>query len=60
MSTPIAYTRQTAAEAVGLSTDEIDRAIKAGDLVARKKGRRVVILRTELETWASTFEVKTA
>jgi len=57
MTEPIAYTRQTAAAATGLSVDTIKDAINAGDLVASRpkvKGREIakdVILRTELERW---------
>jgi len=60
MSTPIAYTREDAARAVGLSHDEIDRAIRAGELEARKRGRRVVILHADLEAWVKSFDVKEA
>lgn len=56
--TPIAYSRETAAEASSFSKDEIDRAIRAGALKAREKGRRVVILREDLEAWLHSFPEK--
>ena len=33
---PLTYTYATAAQATGLSVDTIKRAVKAGDLAARK------------------------
>ena len=59
MTEPIAYTRQTAAAATGLSVDTIKDAINAGDLVATRpkvNGRQIakdLILRSELERWLS-------
>lgn len=60
MTVPISYSRDGAAAATGISIRSIDRAIAAGELVARKKGGRVVILHTDLETWVNSFDVKEA
>lgn len=57
MPTPLSYTLQQAAEAVGLSTKTLSRAIEAGDLLAVKpteqpgKRGRTLILHTELMAW---------
>lgn len=56
--TPIAYSRESAAVATSFSEDEIDRAIRRGDLVAHEKGRRVVILASDLEAWIQSLPIK--
>lgn len=47
----LAYTIAEAAEAVGVSTDVIRRAIRRGDLVASYITSRPVIAVSELEAW---------
>lgn len=48
---PIAVTRQQGARMLGLSVTEIDDERRAGRLVARKHGRKVLIPVTELRRW---------
>ena len=47
----MAYSRMGAADASSLSEDEIDRAIRAGQLRAKRKGRRVLVLREDLHAF---------
>ena len=54
--TAIALSRAQAVEATSLSKDEIDRAIKRGDLRAKKSGRRVLILASDLERFVASLE----
>ena len=42
--TKLAMSRKEAAEAIGVSVYTIDRAIKSGDLKARRYGHRTLIL----------------
>jgi excisionase family DNA binding protein len=51
----IAYTTERAAEIVGRSRTRIKKAIREGDLVARKDGRATVITRAELLRWVDTW-----
>jgi len=51
----LAFSRAQAAEASSLSEDEIDRAIKRGDLRAKRVGRRVVIPAPALEAWLDSL-----
>lgn len=57
MPTPISYTLQGAAEAVGLSTKTLSRAIESGDLLSfqptAKDGKRgrTLILHADLMGW---------
>lgn len=48
---PVAYSREDAARAAGLSEDEIDRAVRTGQLKAKKRGRRVLIPADALRTF---------
>ena len=48
---PIAYSLQSAAEAVGLSIDTIKREVKANNLAVRYYGRKPLIPATALEKW---------
>lgn len=48
---PLALTRQQAAEMLGISVTEIDDERRAGRLVARKHGRKVLLPVTELRRW---------
>lgn len=54
--TTISLSRLQAVEATSLSKAEIDRAIKRGDLRAKKQGRRVLILATDLERFIVGME----
>lgn len=56
-TTPIAYGREAAALAAGISVAQVDREIKAGRLVARRCGRRRIIRRADLEAWLDALEV---
>ncbi len=51
MQEAISYTRAGAAAATGLPGGTIDLAIAQGELKAIKSGRRLVILREDLEAW---------
>ena len=50
-SNPIALTIRDAVQLSGVSRSTLYRAIKAGDVVARKHGRRTIILADELRAW---------
>lgn len=47
--TKLAMSRKEAAEALGVSVQSIDRAIKSGELKARRFGHRVLIVPKYLE-----------
>ena len=49
--TALAFSRIQAAESASLSKDEIDRAIRRGDLRAKRSGRRVLILASDLDAF---------
>lgn len=55
---PIAYRRADAAEAVGISVPELDRAIAAGEIDVRKVGRRVIVPRVSLLRWLRIDETE--
>lgn len=46
-----AYSRETASAETTISEDILDRAIKKGDLKAKKLGRRVLILPSDLDEY---------
>lgn len=46
-----------AAEAVGVSRNQLDLAIKAGDLVARKSGNKVLVGVDDLRAWFASLPV---
>lgn len=48
---PVAYTITDAALAAGVSDSVIRRALAKGDLVARYRTSRGVILRSDIEDW---------
>lgn len=47
----IAYTRVEAGQQVGVSADTIARAIRAGQLPAKRIGQRIVVLDEYLRRW---------
>lgn len=51
MTTPLAITIPEAVKLSGMSRTAIYEALKRGDLVARKAGRRTLISFTDLETY---------
>ncbi|HEX3412832.1 MAG TPA: helix-turn-helix domain-containing protein [Stellaceae bacterium] len=53
MTQPQLANRRDAAHALGLSIATIDRAIKRGDLKAKKYGTRVLVPQSEIERFAS-------
>lgn len=55
ISEPLAVTRQQAAAMVGISVTEIDDERRAGRLVARKHGRKVLIPVAELRRWVDAL-----
>lgn len=63
MTTPLSYTLKTAAEATGLTTATISRAIKAGKLHAKRSGLTednlpagsYVILHADLMAWLESL-----
>lgn len=52
---PIAVTRREAAEMLGISVTEIDDERRAGRLVARKHGRKVLLTVAELRRWVDAL-----
>ena len=51
MGTGLALRRTEAARELGLSITTVDRAIKRGDLHAKKYGSRVLVPRAEIERY---------
>lgn len=51
MNEPMAYTIREAVAVSGVSRTSIYRAIQDGDVVARKHGRRTLILVDDLRNW---------
>lgn len=52
---PVAYSRAAAAEAAAISEDMLDRAIRTGELRAKRLGRRVLIRRSDLEAYVASL-----
>lgn len=52
---PLAVTRQQAAQMLNISVTEIDDERRAGRLVARKHGRKVLIPMAELQRWVDAL-----
>lgn len=48
----LVVTREEAAEALRLSLRTVDKLLAAGQILARRVGRRVLIPRTEIERFA--------
>jgi len=53
---PLAVPRKEAARELGLSITTVDRAIKRGDLVAKKYGARVLVPRAEIERYLANLK----
>lgn len=52
---PIAVTRHQAAQMLGISVTDIDDERRAGRLIARKHGRKVLIPVAELRRWVGAL-----
>ena len=52
---PVAYDREHAAAAVGLSTRELDRAVEEGRLRRRYRGSKPLYLRSDLEEFVQSL-----
>lgn len=52
---PLAVTRQQAAQMVNVSVTEVDDERRAGRLIAKKYGRKVLIEVTELRRWLAAL-----
>jgi len=55
MSAPILVGRKEAADLTGLSLSEIKRAIGAGELRPKARGRRILIPYADLIRWADSL-----
>jgi excisionase family DNA binding protein len=55
MSAPLAVTIPEAVKATGMSRTSIYEALKCGDLVARKAGRRTLISFADLEAYLANL-----
>ncbi|MBU8833827.1 helix-turn-helix domain-containing protein [Mycolicibacterium goodii] len=52
---PILVSRAEAARLLSISVPEVDRLRRVGDLVARRRGRRVLFPMAELRRYADTL-----
>lgn len=52
---PIAVTRREAAAMLGISMTEVDDERRAGRLIARRHGRKVLITVAELRRWVEAL-----
>ncbi len=55
MQTPLAVTIPEAVKATGLSRSALYEALKRGDLIARKAGRRTLISFADLEAFLASL-----
>ncbi|MBA4308080.1 MAG: hypothetical protein C0429_15220 [Sphingopyxis sp.] len=55
MLTPITVTIPDAVKATGISRSALYEALKRGDLIARKAGRRTLISFADLETYLASL-----
>jgi excisionase family DNA binding protein len=53
---PVALRRKEAARALGLSITTVDRAIKRGDLHAKKYGARILVPRAEIDRYLAALQ----
>jgi excisionase family DNA binding protein len=58
--TPISYAPETAAAVTGRSRTRIFKALKSGELTARKDGRATIIEHQELQRWVSSMPTRPA
>lgn len=56
--TPLAYSPEAAAAAGNVGRTTIFAEIKAGNLKARKVGRRTIILATDFQGWLSSLPLR--
>jgi len=56
MTRQLAYSPQEAAAATSLSHDVIEKAVRAGELPAKRRGRRILIPAGDLERWLDGLE----
>jgi excisionase family DNA binding protein len=59
MNAPLAYSIAEACAAARTSRTSIYQAIKSGELIARKRGRRTVILFDDLRRWLNSLPAVT-
>jgi excisionase family DNA binding protein len=57
MNTPLAYSIAQACEVANFGRTSIYEAINSGELIARKNGRRTVILSDDLRRWLQSLRV---
>jgi excisionase family DNA binding protein len=57
MNTPLAYSIAEACEVARIDRTSIYEAINSGKLIARKNGRRTVILSDDLRRWLQSLRV---
>ena len=57
MNTPLAYSIAEASEVSRIGRTSIYEAINSRDLIARKNGRRTVILADDLRRWLQSLPV---
>ena len=59
MNTPLAYSIEQACEIANIGRTSIYDAIKSSKLIARKNGRRTVILAEDLRLWLQDLPART-
>src|SRR6516164_4107905 len=59
MNPPLAYSIAQACEIANISRTSVYDAIKSGKLIARKNGRRTVILAEDLRLWLQDLPART-
>lgn len=55
---PLAYAPAQAAKVVGRSHTRIKKAIREGELIARKDGRATLIEHAELQRWVTSLPTR--
>ncbi|MGB3347890.1 MAG: helix-turn-helix domain-containing protein [Brucella anthropi] len=53
----VAYNVTDAASQAGVGRSTLYKAISAGELPARKLGKRTLVLRSDLENWSKTLPI---
>jgi len=59
MDTPLAYSIAEACAVARTGRTSIYQAIKSGDLIARKRGRRTIVLLEDLRRWLEKLPATT-